>query len=92
MAISKKDENGEHTMLGTSNTDGVTPIRVQVNPTSKGLIVEDGATGSDVSPDSQARRDENYHTTLLGVSSTDGVTPVPIYANSATGKLLIQST
>lgn len=91
MTDARKDENGYKTMLATSNADGVTPTLVKVNESTKGLCVDDAATGSDLSGD-VASRDNNYWPVLMGVSSVDGVTPTAIYADPATGQLLIQST
>lgn len=90
MTNARKDDNGYSVMLATSNVDGSTPTLVKVNESTKGLFVDDGTTGSDLSGNI-ASRDENYHPVLMGVSSSDGVTPTAIYATS-NGKLLIKST
>lgn len=91
MAQTARDDNGYPTALATSSTDGSTPIRLQVNPSTKALLAEDDVTGTDLS-DNIATRDENNYPVLMGVSSADGVTPTAIYADPVTGKLLIKST
>jgi len=85
----KKDGNRISTLLGTSNTDGETPIVITADPTTHILEVSDGSTGSDLS-DNIASRDANRVPVLMGVSEDDGETPVAIYAD-ANGKLLIDS-
>lgn len=85
-----RDQNNIPTLLGGLDSDGKTPIRVKVDPTSHALAVSDGTSGSDNGP-VNAPRDENDVPVLMGVSSADGVTPIPIYANAA-GQLLIKST
>lgn len=91
MTEARKDDNGIATMIATSNVDGATPALVKINSTNKGLLVDDGASGSDLSGNI-ASRDKNYQSVLMGVSSADGVTPTAIYLDPATGKLLIKST
>lgn len=90
MTNAKRDENGVTTKLATSNADGTTPLSVQVNPTTHGLVVDDGVGGSDLSGDI-ASRDENSVPVMIAVSSVDGVTPVPLYIDSVTRKLLTNS-
>lgn len=90
MAQAAFDNNGVPTILGTSNADGSTPVRIKVDATSHALITDDNTTGSDLSDDI-AGRDANGRTVLMGLSSVDGVTPVEIYADPATGALLINS-
>lgn len=90
MADAKRDDNQEPTILGTSNADGSTLVRIKVDATTHVLQVDDNTTGSDLSGDN-ALRDNNLVTVLMGVSSVDGVTPVQIYADPSNGKLLINS-
>ena len=91
MAQASRDQNFVPTVLGTSNSDGSTPIPIQVNVTNHALSAANGTTGSDLSGD-VASRDQNFVPVLMGVSSADGVTPTPIYADPATGQILIKST
>lgn len=90
MADVIRDENRVPGLVGTLDSDGVTPTPVKANSTTHALAVSDGSTGSDLGP-VNAPRDGNRVTGLLAVSSVDGITPVVIYANS-NGELLVQST
>ena len=89
MAEAARDENNVPTLTAVLDSDGATVTRVEADPTSHVISVDDNTTGSDNGPD-RAVRDENFVTTLIGVSSVDGVTPVAVYANSD-GELLIDS-
>ena len=91
MANAKRDDNRVRTWIATSNADGTTPVLIKVDATSRQLLFQDGAGGSDLS-DEPTKRDDNRTPCLMGVSSADGTTPVPIYADPATGELLIKST
>ncbi len=90
MTNAKRDENGVPTRLATSNADGITPLSIQINATTHGVVVDDGIGGSDLSGDI-ASRDENSVPVMMAVSSVDGVTPVALYIDSVTGKLLTNS-
>lgn len=89
MANAQKDQNGVSTITGVLESDGETVVRIVADPTSHGLSVDDGSTGSDLGPENAAR-DENDVPTLLAVSSADGVTPVALYV-TADGHILIDS-
>lgn len=91
MTDAKRDNNQIPTLLGSSSTDGSTPVPVKANSTTHGIIVDDAGTGSDLSGDN-ASRDDNGVPVAMGVSSDDGETPVPIYADPSNGKLFIKST
>lgn len=84
------DENGVSTLLGVLESDGATTIRINADPTSHALGVDDNTTGSDLGP-ANAPRDQNFVPALLAVSSEDGETPVVVYA-TADGLLLIDSS
>ena len=91
MAESKRDNNKIPTIIALSNADGTTPINVTVHPTTHGLQISIGDTGSDLGGD-HAIRDNSGIPVLMGVSSADGITPVAIYADPTTGELLIKTT
>lgn len=91
MTDAKRDGNSVTTELATDSADGVTPVRVQVNPSNHALKVDDDVTGSDLSGDIAAR-DNNSVTVIMAASSADGVTPVAVYLEGSSGKLLIKST
>lgn len=90
MTNSKIDQNGIRSAQGISNADGITPLRLYLDPNTHEIIIDDNTTGSDLSGDN-AKRDENYEPTLLGTSSSDNSTPVPIYIKSSNNALLINS-
>lgn len=89
MTNAKRDANNIPSILATLNTDGVTPVPLQVSATNK-LKVSNGTTGTG-QPYGNAQKDENRVSTIWGVSSADGVTIIPIYCNSS-GALLTKST
>ena len=82
-----KDQNSISTLLGTLNTDGVTLVRIQADPTTHALQCEAGGGGTDLGP-TNAPRDENNVPALMAISSADGVTPVVVYADAG-GHLLV---
>ena len=90
MTEAKRDNNRQPTLLGTLQSDGLTPTLLKVNPTNGAVKVVDGATGT-ASTLVDAPRDNNRVTAMMGVSSTDGKTPVPM-AVDVNGNWLIQST
>lgn len=91
MAISApRDNNRVVTVLGTLNTDGITPISVLVDASTHRLATSDGTTGTDFGR-RDAVRDANRIPVWIGVSSADGITPIEIYTDSS-GNLLTQST
>ncbi len=90
MTSAYRDENSVPTLIAGLNTNGTTIVRVKASPTTHGLDISDGTTGSDHGP-TNAPRDENFVPALLAVSSADGVTPVVVYADSS-GNLLVDTT
>lgn len=84
------DENGVRTVTGTLQSDGVTIVRLKINPSNNALKVVDGTTGT-ASTRTIAPRDENGHPAWMGLSSADNTTLIPI-AMDSDGNLLIQST
>lgn len=89
--MAKVDNNGNPVMTVASNADGNTLVNLKVDPTSHGIVYEDGTTGSDFAR-TTIPRDANSVPMLAGVSSSDGTTPVVVYGNPATGALLTKST
>lgn len=83
-----RDQNRITTLLGTLNTNGLTPISIL--STSNALNISDGNTGTNHGR-SDAVRDDNRIPVLLAVSSDDGITPIEVYADSS-GNLLVDST
>lgn len=89
MANAALDENSVASITGVLDSDGQTIVRIKVNPSNHGLMVDDNTTGADNGPTNDLR-DENERVALMAVSSDDGITPVVVYANSD-GELLINS-
>lgn len=89
MTQAKRDNNQITTLIGTLNSDGITPTLVKGSPTDHSIYINDDTTGSDLSGDNAAR-DDNSVPVLLATSSVDGVTPVPVYVNSD-NELLVNS-
>lgn len=85
-----RDQNRVTTIIGTSSSDGFTPLVVKADPTAHSIAVEDNTTGSDLSGDI-AGRDQNFTPVWLAVSEVDGITPVPVYVNTD-GQLLVDSS
>ncbi len=85
-----KDANRIAALLGTLDSDGVTPIAIVADPTTHTLHAIDDTTGTS-KPFVNAERDANRIPTVWATSSADGVTPIPVYTDS-TGALLIHST
>ena len=88
MADAKKDNNGVNALIGTSIDDGVTPIRIKVDPDTHAILTCDDTTGSDLG---NGNRDNNMVPVMKGVSSADGTTPVAIYADPADGCIEVNS-
>lgn len=89
MAVASRDNNNEPSLLAGLETDGVSLVKVVVEPSTHALGVDDDTTGTDHGP-TNAPRDTNFVPALLAVSSVDGKTPVVVYA-TAQGKLLVDS-
>ena len=90
MTNASRDENYVPTKVAALNSDGTTIVPLKVNPSTHGLLVSDGTSGSDHGP-ATSPRDQNSVPCIMGVSSSDGSTPIVCYANSS-GQLLVQST
>lgn len=85
----RRDNNGVSTMIAFLDSDGTTPTLLKADPTTHGLDVNDGITGSDLGRDN-AGHDDNRVTTMIAVSEVDGISPVPLYIN-ANGELLVDT-
>lgn len=84
------DVNRVPTLLGTSLSDGTTPVTVLCN-LSHGVSIADGSSGSDAGG-AKSRMDVNRVPSWIAVSNVNGTTPVAIYANATTGALLVQGS
>ena len=77
-------------ILGTLDTDGLTVVSIQADPTTHGLKIDDDTTGTSYAIETN-QRDANRVPTVWATSSDDGETPIYI-ATDSSGKLLIDST
>lgn len=92
MAVARKDENSVSSWIGVSCVDGVTPIRITINPATGGFSV-DTTTVISFTPDPKQAtiRDANQVPVKTGVSSTNSSVILPLYVNPATGAILIST-
>ncbi len=91
MTNASRDNNNVPTLIGVDSTNGTTIYRVTAVPSTHGLNISDGTTGTDFGTNT-ASKDDNSVSTLLAVSSADGTTPVELYVDSSTGSLLTKSS
>lgn len=89
MAVAKRDDNSVPTFIGLLNTDGSTITRLQSDPNSHTILLQDGTGGTDNG--SNPVKDDNRVPIAFATSKDDGTTPVAIYINSS-GKILADST
>lgn len=88
MADARRDDNNVPTWLGISCVDGVTPVRIVINPSNSGVKV-DTTTVISVTPAYVGSRDSNQVPVKYGVSDADGSVMLPIYVEPTTGAVLI---
>lgn len=89
MAGAKKDDNYFPTMFGVSCVDGITPVRIQFDSATGGMLVDVNTIISFTPTASQALlHDENDYPCQKGVSSVDGTTVLPWYVNPSNGAVL----
>ena len=90
MTNAQIDGNDRPTMIGVSNTNGTSIVRVTAVPTNHGLSIVDGTGQADLGNNgNNAMLDDNSKQVLLAVSSVDGVTPVEVYVKASTGQILV---
>jgi hypothetical protein len=83
--------DGNHTAtLLAVEADGVTLVNIQADPTTHGLDISNGTSGTDNGP-TTSFHDGNHTAILMATSSTDGKTPVAVYGNSSM-QLLVDET
>ncbi len=90
MADAKIDDNGYPAIYGISCVDGVTPVRIQFNPSNGGMKVDD-TTVISIVPAETSFVDSNDRPVAKGVSSSDSNVTLPWYVNPATGAVLIDT-
>jgi len=88
MAETKRDNNQVPVIMGVLNTDGVTPTRMEADPTTHVLDISDGTTGSDFGQEHAAR--DNSGNPVATATDANGAI-INLYVDSS-GNLLIDST
>ncbi len=83
------DENSEATITGLLSTNGTDITRVEGDPSTHAILVDDNTTGSD-NGGHIAATDENDRTTMFVESSDGDGVLIALYVN-ADGELLIDS-
>lgn len=90
MANAKLDQNSNPAIIALLNTNGTTITRIECDPSTHALSIDDNTTGSD-NGGNAADFDENGRTTLFAESSDGDGVLVALYVNSD-GELLIDSS
>lgn len=77
MANARRDQNRIAIAMGVSDTDGVTPLPILVDPVTGYVLVTMAESVTTTPPTgvTTARRDANYVPTSLGVSSSSDTAP-----------------
>ena len=86
--MAKKDDNSVQPMYGVSHLDGVTPIPVAFNPTTRRMKM-DSITAIAFNPSKVTRRTDNDLPMLCATSSADNKLILPVVVNALTGAVLI---
>jgi hypothetical protein len=86
-----RDLNRKPTVIGVSDLDGVTILRLYVDPSHHSIIPSDGTSGTDYGT-VDAQRDLDHDACWMGTSSADGKTPVAIYFDNTNNGLKTKST
>jgi len=86
-----RDNNHKPTVIGVSDLDGVTILRLYVDPVAHNIISSNGTTGTDFGT-VDAQIDQDHISCWLGTSSADGITPVAIYFDNTNNGLKTKST
>lgn len=86
MSDAIRDKNNIPTLIALSYVDGVTPVAVKINSTSRGILTDRLHTVSSLIMN--AVRDSNYITTLMAKNSVTGET-IPVFADPVTGGILV---
>lgn len=89
MTNAPHDGNHVPGLIAALNTDGKTVAPITADPSSHGIMVNDGTTGIDHGPP-DAIKDENHVSGMLALSSAGDKKLVSLYATSD-GSLLIDS-
>lgn len=82
------DNNGYAAWTGLSSSDGVTPIRIKINASTGGMLI-DTTTAIAFTPRACSKNDGNMIPTRTGVSTSNSNIIVPLFVNPATGAVLV---
>lgn len=86
--MAKKDDNAIQPIYGVSHLDGVTPVAICFDPTTRAMKV-DTMTAIAFSPSVNASRTNNDLPLAKATSSADNATCLPWVVNATTGAVLI---
>lgn len=89
MTTAKVDQNVVAALIGISDADNVSILRLFADPSTHALSIDDGTTGAPTAATSL--QDGNGEPTDIAVSSVDNTTVIPLYAASATNALKVNS-
>jgi hypothetical protein len=87
--MSAKDDNGYPPIYGVSHLDGVTPIQVHFDPSTRSMLVDE-ATSIAFDPSINAYQTDSMYPLAKATSSIDNKTVRPWVVNATTGAVLIQ--
>lgn len=93
MTNAGRDQNNRPTLICASKLDGTTIVPILANPTSHGILYDDGATGADNGNNgNNAMMDENMVSVATALSSDGSGRIIEVYGDVSNGKVLIKST
>ena len=93
MSNAGHDSNFRPTLICASKLDGTTIVPILADPTTHGVLNDDGVTGSDNGNNGgNAMMDENMVAVATALSSVGDGAVIEVYGDAANGKLLIKST
>lgn len=92
MSNAGEDANYRPTLICASKADGVTIVPILANPTSHGVLNDDGTTGSDNGNNGgNSMTDGNMVSVAIALSSDGSGRIIEVYGDISNGKLLINS-
>lgn len=89
--MAQRDDNGAPILYGVSHLDGVTPVQIKFDPSTRAIMVDDTTS---IAFDPAIISVVNQTTGLpfaLATSSADNTTVAPWVVNASTGAVLIDA-
>ncbi len=86
--VSGKDDNGYSGVWGVSHLDGVTPVQIKFNSSTRGMLI-DTVTTIGFSAGVSASMNGFGYPLAKATSSSDNTTVLPWVVNATTGAVLI---